>query len=144
MSHIATYQTKVAVAPLTSEAARAADASWRLLREAVELAAKELGGRLAPYIVDYFGAATDCEFGVITPDFRRGVGVKVMPDSGEVRFLYDDYGDSKLAALKICERIQQNYTALALTQALESLNYTVEIEERTAGGERKLLLRGVS
>lgn len=145
MSHIAIYQTKIEVAPLAGEAARANDASWRLLREAVELTANELGGRLAPYIIDYYGAATDCEFGLVTPEFRRGVGVKVMPDTGEVRFIYDDYGGFKLPALKICERIQQNFTALALTEALASLNYSVELQEETStGGERKLVLRGVS
>lgn len=145
MSHIAKYQTKIVLPWHSSAAVRERDPAWQTLREAVELAAEELGGRVVPYIVDYYNTATDCDFGIVTPEFRRGVGIQVQPGTGEVRFLYDDYGGYRLQALKICERIQQNYAALALSRALKELNYEVELsEERDETGARRLVLRGVS
>lgn len=145
MSHIAKYQTKIVLPWLASEALRERDPAWQTLRRAVELAAEELGGHVVPYIVDYYNTATDCDFGIVTPEFRRGVGVQVQPGTGEVRFLYDDYGGYKLQALKICERIQQNYAALAVARALRELNYEVEVsEERDEDGGRRVVLRGVS
>lgn len=145
MSHIAQYSTKICLPWLASESLRDRDPAWRMLREAVELTASELGGRVVPYIIDYYNTATDCDFGIVTPEFRRGVGIQVQPGTGEVRFLYDDYGGYKLQALKVCERIQQNFASLAVTRALQSLNYEVEVaEEQDATGARRVLVRGVS
>lgn len=143
MSHIALYNTKIALTPLASATARESDQTWQLLREAVELTASELGGHMVSYVLDYYNTATDCEFGIVTPEFKRGVGIQVSA-SGEVRFLYDDYDGYKLQALKVCERVQQNYASLAITRALRSLNYDVELEEQQENGERRLVLRGVS
>lgn len=145
MSHIAQYTTKIVLPWLLSEGLREHDPAWRMLREAVELTATELGGKVVPYIIDYYNAATDCDFGIVTPEFRRGVGIQVQPGTGEVRFLYDDYGGYKLQALKICERIQQNYASLAVTRALQALNYEVEVsEERDENGARRVTVKGVS
>ncbi|MEW6724436.1 MAG: hypothetical protein AB1331_05885 [Bacillota bacterium] len=143
MSHIASYKTKIRLNQLRRGASPEHDPTWRLLREAMEAAAEELGGSVVDVIYDYCGAPTDCDLGLVTDDFPRGIGVRVNPVTGEVAFIYDDYGGFKLKALRICEAIQQSYTTLALARALKELHYEVEMEEIREGQERAVVVRGV-
>jgi len=146
MSHIATYHTRIRVKPLPadSEAARE-DPSWQLLREAVAMTANELGGQVTDSVRDYYDAVRWCDIGIITPDFSRGVGLRVVRQTGEIHFLYDPYGDRSGAAKRICDRVTQNYTTLATVRALQALNYDIEIETTEEGptGRRLVTIRGV-
>jgi hypothetical protein len=94
-------------------------------------------------VTDYYGREMRCAFALVTPDFPRGIGVRVGTD-GNVTFIYDHYGGYQRVASALCERITQNYTALAVARALGEMNYSVEIEEarETAGGPRAVVVRG--
>lgn len=146
MSHIASYKTRIKVNPnCTSESSRRNDPTWRLLREAVEAAAEDLGGRVVTEITDYYARRVPCDFGIITPQWPRGVGIRISPVTGEVTFLYDPYEDRRGAAKKVAETVTQSYTALAVAQALRALNYEVEMDHvaESADGPRAVLVRGV-
>jgi hypothetical protein len=145
LSHIASYKTKIKVnASCETRTAREQDPTWRLLRQAVETAAQDLGGRVTEEITDYYGQRTQVVYGVQTPQWARGVGVKVSP-VGAVTFIYDPYDDYRREARKIAETISQNYATLAVAQALRTLNYEVEMDRsaETPAGTRTVLVRGV-
>ncbi len=146
VSHIASYKTRIKLNPnCTSEHARQNDPTWRLMREAIEAAAADLGGQVVTEITDYYSRHVPCDFGIVTPQWPRGVGIRVSPVTGEVTFLYDPYEDRRGAAKKIAETVTQSYTALAVAQALRALNYEVEMDQVTeaADGSRAVLVRGV-
>ncbi|RJQ06376.1 MAG: hypothetical protein C4551_08325 [Bacillota bacterium] len=131
MSVITSYRTRIKLSPQKNVEGRV-DPTWLLMEEAVEVTAQELGGRVTGHIVDAFGRQVRCPFALVTPDFPRGVGVKVGPD-GDVTFIYDHYdqegrGYRRIAA-ETAERIVQNYTALAVAKALADMDYSVEVEE---------------
>lgn len=117
--------------------------AWLALRDAVEATAEEFGGRVDAEVIDYFGRVASCDFAVITPSFSRGVGVRVDRCTGEVFFLYDAYGGFEYEASRIAKRILQNFSAVAIARALESLHYEVEYEERRTENGKEVLLRGV-
>ncbi|HCJ10520.1 MAG TPA: hypothetical protein DHW14_05085 [Clostridiales bacterium] len=142
MSVISSYRTRIRLSPERLVGGEV-DPTWRLMEEAVQAAADELGGRVTDRITDYYGRVTVCDFAVVTPEFPRGVGVRVEP-SGEVVFIYDHYGGYQRVGAEIRERIAQNYAALAVARALEQMNYSVEIDEAGGGrGEtRAVVVRG--
>ncbi len=148
MSHIASYGTKIKVKPGSADGPSSqTDPTWRMLRAAIEAAAQDLGGTIGNYILDYYNNVRSCDFAVITPEFKRGVGIRVSRTTGEVRFLFDPYGDTRGVAKLICDRITQNYTTLAVAKALRELNYDVEVtagdQAEARGGRRDVLVRGV-
>ncbi|HHY38914.1 MAG TPA: hypothetical protein GX507_08325 [Clostridia bacterium] len=116
---------------------------WLALKDAVEATAEEFGGFVFTEVTDYFGRSAPCDFAVITPSFGRGVGIRVDRSTGEVFFLYDAYGGFEYEASKIKQRVLQNFSAVAIARALESLHYEVEYEERRTEGGKEILLRGV-
>ncbi len=118
--------------------------SWRLMRKALEAVAEERGGSVGEEIKDYFGRARKVDFALITPQFPAGVGVSVSRQTGEVRFLYDAYGVPANVIDDLCDQVVQNYTALAVSEALETLNYDVELDEsRTVTGKKQITVRGI-
>lgn len=146
MSVISSYRTKIRLASQRVVDGEL-DPTWRIMADALEAAAQEYGGRVTEHITDYYGRQTRCEFALVTPDFPRGVGVRVGA-GGEVTFIYDHYGGYQRVAAEITERITQSYTALAVARALEELNYSVEMDEHrepaAAGGSRRraVVVRG--
>ena len=146
MSHIASYRTRLKVNHnCTTEHSRQNDPTWRLLREAGEAAAQDLGGQVVSTVTDYYGRHVPVDLGIITPKWPRGVGIRVSPVNGEVSFVYDPYEDRRGAAKKIAETVTQNYTALAVAQALRAMNYEVEMDQiaESDHGARSVLVRGV-
>ena len=117
---------------------------WEILRQAVETVAEERGGRVTHQVTDYFGRQYSVDFGLVTPDFPRGLGIKVSRVTGEVRVMYDAYGGYEGTARSLLESIQQNYSALAVARALQEMHYQVELEEVTGEGEqgKLVLVRG--
>jgi len=141
LSHISTYRANIRVNPVRGSQH---DTTWQLLEEAIASVAEEHEGRIDEYVTDYFGRRTRVDFALITPTFRNGVGVNVDPKTGEVRFLYDDYGYQRGVIDSLCEELVQSYTALAVSRALDALNYSVEYEEsKQSAGERRVVVRGV-
>ncbi|MEW6524113.1 MAG: hypothetical protein AB1445_11220 [Bacillota bacterium] len=145
MSHITTLKTKIKLeAALLAGRSVEEDPGWELLEEAMKAAAAELGGELTTNVRDYYGRRLRCDWGLATPDFGRGVGVKVSRTTGEVTFAYDSYGCDERAIQRICDTITQSYTTLAVAEALRSLNYQVDFEEEHHPVHgRKILVRGV-
>lgn len=144
MSQIASYDTEICLGQ--AEPGRSIEElpGWEILRQAVQAVAEEKGGRVTDQVTDYFGRRYDVDFGLVTPEFPRGVGLKVSRATGEVRLMYDAYGGYEGVARSLAEAIQQTYSALAVARALQELNYQVEaeelIDEDTAG--KLVVVRG--
>ncbi len=145
MSHVTTLATEIKLeTALANGHPLESDPGWTLLEDAVKIAAEELGGELSTNIRDYYGRKLRCDWGIVTEGFPRGVGVRVSRSDGEVTFAYDSYGGYDAIAEKICDSIAQNYTALAVTEALRSLNYQVDLSEEAHPTEgRRFLVKGV-
>ncbi len=86
------------------------------------------GGTLTKYVTDSYARKTTCDLAIKTPKFPRGVGIKINDNTGEVKFLHDQYGGYAQIARKITEEITQNYVTIALIRAMKSLGYKVEEE----------------
>lgn len=145
MSHLSTFKTQICLDnALGTGQPLEADPGWEILKQAVEAAAAELGLEVRPYIRDYYDRLVRVDFGLSGPDMPRGVGVKVSRATGSVEFIYDAYGGYERAARRICDAIVQNFQAIAVARALESLNYTVEYKEEEHPVEgRKVTIKGV-
>ena len=145
MSHVTTFTTEIKLeSALTNGQSLESDPGWSLLEDAVKIAAEELGGQVTTDIRDYYGRKLRCDWGIVTRGFTRGVGVRVSRRDGEVSFAYDSYGGFDVIAEKICEAITQNYTTLAVAEALRSLNYQVNLAEESHPTEgRRFLVKGV-
>ncbi len=142
MSHISSYETEIRLSP-ESRVDGKLHPSWKMMRRALEAVAEDKGGSVEDEIKDYFGRARKVDFALITPRFPAGIGVDVS-GSGEVRFLYDEYGVSKTLIEELRDEIIQSYTALAVTEALKSLNYDVELDEaRSVAGRKQVTVRGI-
>lgn len=141
MSQVATYNTEICLGQPEPGQSIEQLPGWEILREAVETVAEERGGRVTGYITDYFGRRYEVDFALITPEFPRGLGIKVSRATGEVRFTYDAYGGYEPIVRSLAESIQQNYSALAVARALKELHYQVELEEiADQGPDHKLVL----
>jgi hypothetical protein len=145
VSIIASYSAGVRLPVDQNEAGSSLEGTpaWLALKDAVEATAEELGGRVEAEITDYYHQTTPCDFAVVTPAFTRGVGLRANRSTGEVSFLYDDYGGFRHTASEIVSRITQNFAAVAIARALMSLHYDVEFEEtRTEKGKKEVVVRG--
>ncbi len=139
MSHISTYEADIAL-PIEEGEELEDSLGFQLLRQAMEVMAEEHNGFLSKEITDYFGEKSRVDLALITKKFPVGLGVNVDRKTGTLKFLYDDYGyDAKLIE-ELKNQIKQNYTSLAVAQALKDLNYRVELEENNA--EKKVVIRG--
>ncbi len=141
MSHISTYETEIKLSPQARVNGKL-HPSWKLMRRALEAVAEERGGSVEDHIIDYYGRRRNVDFALRTPSFPAGIGISVA-GTGEVRFVYDEYGISKRVISDLRQEIVQSYTALAVTEALTSLNYDVEFDEtRNRAGKRRVTVRG--
>lgn len=144
MSQVATYGTEICLGQPEPGQSIEQLPGWEILRQAVEAVAEEKGGRVTRYITDYFGRHYEVDFGLMTPEFPRGLGIRVSRATGEVRFMYDAYGGYEAVVQSLAESVQQNYSALAVARALREMNYQVELEEIADRGpeSRVVLVRG--
>jgi hypothetical protein len=108
-----------------------ANPSFEILKKSLEMVVEKYGGRLTNSVTDALGRVTYCDFAISTPNFPRGVGIEINRETGEVAFLYDEYGDFREVARRLVDEITQNYVAIALIRAMRSLGYQVEEEEES-------------
>jgi hypothetical protein len=99
-----------------------------LLKRAVELIAKEIGGEVVSRINDYYGRTMDCIVGIKSADFPRGIGVKIN-SNGEVEVVGDFWKVRPDAVENFQKALVQYYTALAMQQALAQLGYQVQVNK---------------
>src|SRR3989338_6820155 len=118
MSHIATY------------AASLGQVNHDLLKQALEIVAKKLGGKVTSSIEDYYGKTltewngSPIIAGIQTPSVNRGIGVTMK--NGTVQFVGDSYGcESKFRELR--SEIEVTYKKLALAKALKECGYEVDV-----------------
>lgn len=129
MSEIGWYKSKIKLANMNAYASNIeANSSFQMLKRSLELVAKEHGGMVTKFVMDSYGRKTLCDLAIKTPEFQRGIGLKINRHTGEVTFLYDHYGGYMDTIRKITGEITQNYVALALIKAMKSLGYEVEEE----------------
>ncbi len=149
MSHISTYTTNLELNPIKGQRAAENERSWRLFREALSAVAEEHGGYVSDAITNYYGHQRKCTFSLIVPQFRYGLGVDVEKETGKVSFVYDSYGIKEEVIENLKERVVQTFTTLAVSEALQDLNYDVEYEEQmeeeatARSGKRQVMVRGV-
>ncbi|GEM_PF-1939924 len=146
MSHITTYATDLQLNPVKGSDRSKSDRSWQLFEEALKTVAEECGGYVSNTITNYYGHQRKCTFSLIVPQFRYGLGVDVDEETGEVSFVYDSYGVREEVIEGLKDRVMQAFTALAVGETLQDLNYEVEFEEQVREeeeGQRQVMVRGV-
>jgi len=112
-----------------------------LLRQVVEIVAgQHAGGRLQDFYVTYEGARRKSALAISTSVVRRGMGISVKRDTGELAFTGDPFG-CRNEFQEIQQQIVQTYVSLATMQALQALGYQVESEDGEAG---QVVLTGVT
>ncbi len=115
----------------------------KLLRDAMEKAAKDHGGSLESAYHDCLGKMHRCWLAVRTPAFKRGVGVRFGAE-GQVFFSYDAeapaggqtaeligqapfLSDRVEVAEELCREIAHHYAVLAVVAVMRSLGCTVRV-----------------
>ncbi|MEM2111587.1 MAG: hypothetical protein QXX08_06890 [Candidatus Bathyarchaeia archaeon] len=109
--------------------------NFELLRKSIEIVAKKHNGEIRFHVVDALGREKKCDIAFATPDFSRGIGIKIDRNTGELYFLYDKYDDVSNIAKKLSGEVLQHYTAIALINAMKAYGYNVredETQERDA------------
>jgi hypothetical protein len=110
-----------------------------LLEKAVEDVGKEIGAEIVHQIHDYYGRArTDIVIGLKNNVFRRGVGLIVTQDG--VQLVGDFYNIPSIEVEKLRHMITQTYTALAISDCLTRLGYSVSAQK----AQDKIYIMGVS
>ena len=110
-----------------------------LLRRAVELVAKELGGEVVTEVRDFYGRTMGCLVGLVNDTFHRGIGVR-LGSGGEVEVVGDFYGVPVEARVRFQELLVRNYAALATQAALARLGYSVQVQK----AQERIYIRGVA
>jgi hypothetical protein len=129
MSEIGWYKSLIRLAKVKAYSSNIeANPSFQLLKRSLEIVAQEHSGTLTNYVIDSLGRKTTCDLAITTADFSRGVGINIDKNTGEVTFLYDQYGGYGQLARKITEEITQNYVAIALIRGMKALGYKVKEE----------------
>lgn len=100
-----------------------------LLLAALELLAKEAGGRVARnVIIRGFRHSVQCPYAVLCNlPYGNGYGILL---SNEVTVVVDEHG-APLSAAEFAERLTQIYTALALISAAQSLQMEPQLVSET-------------
>jgi hypothetical protein len=111
-----------------------------LLKKAVEEIARELSAETVHQIHDYYGRArTDIVIGLKNNVFRRGVGLIITQD-GLVQLVGDFYNIPVSEVERLKQMITQTYTALAISDCLTRLGYSVSAQK----AQDKIYIMGVS
>jgi hypothetical protein len=110
-----------------------------LLKRTIEEVARELNAEIVHQIHDYYGRArTDIVVGLKNNVFRRGVGLIVTQDGVQLVGDFYNIPASQLERLK--RMIVQAYTALAISDCLALLGYSVSAQKV----QDKIYITGVS
>lgn len=145
MSEVGWYNSEIKVLAGVKEYASNIEESpcFRILHQAMEMVAEEHHGSLVNAVVDYNGRETVCDLALVTPEFSRGIGIKVDRESGALKFAYDPYGGYEAIATAVTEAITQYYTTIALIEAMKSLGYEVREEPAENKPRKKVMITGV-
>lgn len=129
MSEIGWYKSRIRLAKVRAYASNIeANPSFQILKRSLGIVAQEHDGTITDQVTDAAGRKTTCDLAIKTQRFPRGVGIEINDKTGEVTFLYDQYGGQEQLASEISEEITQNYVSIGLIRAMKSLGYTVEEE----------------
>jgi hypothetical protein len=110
-----------------------------LLKRTIEEVARELNAEIVHQIHDYYGRArTDIVVGLKNNVFRRGVGLIVTQDG--VQLVGDFYNIPASEVERLKRLIIQAYTALAISDCLALLGYSVSAQKV----QDKIYITGVS
>jgi hypothetical protein len=110
-----------------------------LLKRAVEEVAREVGAEIVHQVQDYYGRARgDIIIGLRNSVFHRGVGLILTPDGVQLVGDFYNIPASQLERLK--RMIVQAYTALAISDCLALLGYSVSAQKV----QDKIYITGVS
>jgi hypothetical protein len=110
-----------------------------LLKRAVEQVAREVGAEVVHQIQDYYGRVRgDIIIGLRSNVFHRGVGV-ILTSEG-VQLVGDFYKIQQAEVEKLKQMITQTYTALAISDCLTRLGYSVSAQK----AQDKIYIMGVS
>lgn len=144
MSEVGWYRSQVRIPSVEAYASNLEqNPSFEILRRAMEIVAREHGGRVSDTVDDSYGRNTACDLAVSTPEFPRGVGVKVDRRTGQATFLYDLSGGQRQVAQGIADDITQNYVAICFIRAMKSLGYEVKEEPAKGSRAKAVILTGV-
>lgn len=124
MSHMAKYTTKLT------------NVSPQLMRQVLNTLAQKYKGHMATHVTDYYNKQTAVDMALITPQFQRGIGVRIT--NGTLEFICDDYEHQQIVT-ELQQQVQQYYTATAAIQALQELGYEVQTSEMNG----EFVLQGV-
>jgi len=100
----------------------------QLLKHVVEQIARELNAEVVNTIKDYRGNTLSVLIGVRSSIFHRGLGVTVN-SKGEVEIVGDFYRVPMSEIERFKQLLTQYYTALALTQSLTQLGYSIQMQK---------------
>lgn len=129
MSEIGWYKSDIKLSDVTTHRSNIeSHPCFEILKRSLEAVAKEHKGNLTKYVTSYGGDKTPCDLAMSTPEFSRGVGIKIDTNTGEVNFLYDSYGGHEKLVQDITNEISQNYIAIALIRVMKSHGYHVNQE----------------
>jgi len=127
MSEIGWYKSRIRLAKVSAYASNIeANPSYIIMKRSFEMASQDHGGVLTDFVVDSSGRKTNCDLALKAPNFPHGVGLRINSGSGEVEFLYEQYGEHTSEARNVTEEITQNYVSIALIRAMKALGYAVE------------------
>lgn len=130
MSHVAIYKSRLKQVHVD------------VLKRAIGMAAKTVGGKAGDSITNYGGGSVSAVNGltvvgaITTNDIPRGVGV-VIGDNGEPKFV-GDFSGCRDAAEKLQKAVESAYIQIAISHALQQQGYTVESQQ----GARGVLITG--
>lgn len=136
------YTTDIVFRTVAEGGPLESDPAWEVLQAAVQAVAEVHGGRIDKTVRDVFGRPQPCDLALHLAHLRGGIGMVVDRRTGQLSFLFDDYGHVE-EYRQLRDEILQNYAALAVSRALRALNYQVDIDQTGAGEDRRVLVRGV-
>jgi len=143
MSEIGWYKSDIKLSDMTTHRSNIeSHPCFEILKKSLEMVAKEHKGNLTNYVNSYSGDKTPCNLAINTPEFSRGIGIKIDTNTGEVNFLYDSYGGYEKLVQDLTDEITQNYIAIALIRVMKSRGY--RISEEKSEQQTSITLVGVA
>ena len=108
----------------------------KIMRQALEIVARERGGSVTEDYEDCNGQRAACLIGLKAPQFPRGVGVDITSE-GKVVFRYDEEGGVASAAKSLCDDVCRVYATVAVLHAQRKLGYRVSTRDVAQADGRK-------
>ena len=105
----------------------------QLLRQALEIIAKELNSEIAEnFLVRGYRASRKCIYAIpLSLPYGNGYGIYLQ--NGEIRVVVDDHG-APLRASEFAAKLQQYYVSLAISQVASQMGFQVSNVQETEQG----------